>query len=129
MNAFWTKLGAIVAGALYVTLWLKVAETPPNGTASVAALQLALAFAVLFLAVAALASLSEWGSKINIWFFVVGAAIGVVRDALTDTKNDRNLFPIEVVFWCALFAMAMGFGKELGAWWKKKAKRSVEEER
>ena len=94
-----------------------------------AALQLALAFAVLFLAVAALASLYEWGSKINIWFFVVGTAIGVVRDALTDTKNDRNLFPIEVVFWCALFAMAMGFGKELGAWRKKKAKRSVEEER
>ena len=115
------QLGATVTGSLYVTLWLKVAETPPNGSASVAALQLALAFAVLFLAVAALASLSEWGSKINIWFFVVGTAIGVVRDALTDTKNDRNLFPIEVVFWCALFAMAMGFGKELGAWCKEKA--------
>jgi hypothetical protein len=90
---------------------------------------LALAFAVLLLAVAALAGLSEWGSKISIPFFVVGTAIGVLRDALTDTKVDRNLFPIEIVFWCAVFAMATGFGKELGAWWKKKMlKRSVEKE-
>jgi len=74
----------------------------------------------LLLAVAAIAGLSEWGSKISIPFFVVGTAIGVLRDALTDTKNDRNLFPIEVAFWCALFAAAMAFGKEIGAWWKKK---------
>lgn len=124
MKAFWTRLGAIVAGALYITLLLRVGE-PSNGNASAAALQLALAFAVLLLAVAALAGFSESGSKISIPFFVVGTAIGVLRDALTDTKNDRSLFPIEVSFWCALFAMAMGFGKELGAWWKKKRKIGI----
>ena len=113
------KPGATVVGALYITLLLRVGE-PPNGDASAAALQLSLAFAVLLIAVAALAVVTEWGSKISIPFFVVGTAIGVLRDALTDAKNDRNLFPIEVAFWCALFAMAMGFGKELGAWWKKK---------
>jgi len=90
---------------------------------------LALAFAVLFLAVAALAGFSEWGPKISIPFFVIGTAIGVLRDALMDTKYDRNLFPIEIAFWCAFFAVAMGFGKEFGAWWKKKAIRPVEEER
>jgi hypothetical protein len=120
MNSFWMKPAATVVGALYITLLLRVGE-PPNGDASAAALQLALAFAVLLIAVAALAVVTEWGSKISIPFFVVGTAIGVLRDALTDTKNDRNLFPIEIAFWCALFAMAMGFGKELGAWCKKKA--------
>jgi hypothetical protein len=124
MDAFRMKLGATLAGALYVTFWLKVGE-PPNGDASAAALQLALAFAVLFLAVAALAGLSEWGSEISIWFFAIGTAIGVVRDALTDAKNDRNLFPIEVVFWCALFAVAMAFGKEFGAWWKKRTSKGL----
>ena len=122
MNAFWMRLGATVTGALYVTILFRVGE-PSNGDASAAVL--ALAFAVLLLAVAALAGLSEWGSKISIPFFVVGTAIGVLRDALTDTKVDRNLFPIEVVFWCALFAMAMGFGKELGAWWRKKTLKDL----
>ena|SRR5271166_4016825 len=122
MNVFWTRLGATVAGALYITVLLRIGE-PPNGDASAAALQLALAFAVLLLAVAALSGFSEWGSNISIVFFVVGTAVGVLRDALTDTKNDRNLFPLELAFWCALFAVAMAFGKEIGAWYKKK--RSV----
>ena len=86
---------------------------------------MALVFAVLLLAVAVLAGLSEWGSKISIPFFVVGTAIGVLRDALTDTKEDRNLFPIEIAFWCAMFAIAMGYGKELGAWWKRKTIKSL----
>jgi hypothetical protein len=120
---------ATLAGALYITLWLRVGEPPTGGNASVALVELALAFAVLFLAVAALAGFSEWGSKISIPFFVIGTAIGVLRDALMDTKYDRNLFPIEIAFWCAFFAVAIGFGKELGAWRKKKAIRPVEEER
>jgi hypothetical protein len=78
----------------------------------------------LLIAVAALAGLTESGSKISIPFFVVGTAIGVLSDALTDTKMDRNLFPIEIAFWCAIFAVAMGFGKELGARWKKKHQKN-----
>jgi len=124
MNPFWTKLCATLAGALYISVLLRVGE-PPHGDASAAALQLVLAFAVLLLAVAAIAGLSEWGSKISISFFVVGTAIGVLRDALTDAKNDRNLFPIEVAFWCALFAAAMALGKEIGAWWKKKREIAI----
>ena len=118
------RLAATVAGALYVTLCLRVGQSP-TGDASTATLELFLVFAVLLLAVAALASLSEWGSKISIPFFVVGTAIGVLRDALTDTKEDGNLFPIEIAFWRAMFAIAMGFGKELGAWWKKRMLKSL----
>lgn len=122
------RLGATVAGALYVTLCLRIGQSP-HGDASVAALELFLVFAVLLLAVAAFAGLSEWGSKISIPFFVIGAAIGVLRDALTDTKEDRNLFPFEIAFWCAMFAIAMGFGKELGAWWQKNTpKRSLDKD-
>jgi hypothetical protein len=124
LNALVMRLVATVAGALYVTFCFKVGSQSPNGDAS-AILLLAVAFTVLFLAVAALAGLSEWGSKISISFFVVGTAIGVLRDALTDTKVDRNLFPIEIVFWCALFAMSMAFGKELGDWWKKKTLKDL----
>ena len=118
------RLGATVAGALYVTLCLRVGQSP-TGDASTAALELFLTFAVLLLAVTAIAGHSEWGSKISIPFFVVGTAIGVLRDALTDTKEDRNLFPFEIIFWCAMFAIAMGFGKGLGAWWKKKMLKSL----
>jgi hypothetical protein len=121
-DTFWTKLGVAVAGALYITLCLKLGE-PPNGSASAATIELVLAFVVLLATVAALAGLSESGSKISIPFFVVGTAIGVLVDALTDRKNDRNLFPIEMVFWSAFFAMAMGFGKELGEWWRKKRQK------
>jgi hypothetical protein len=124
INGFLMRLGATLAGALYITLCLRVGQSP-HGDASTAALQLVLVFAVLLLAVAALAGLSEWGSKISIPFFVIGTAIGVLRDALTDTKEDRNLFPFEIAFWCAVFAIAMGFGKELGAWWKKKMLKSL----
>jgi hypothetical protein len=120
MNTFGTRLGATAIGAIYITLWLRVGEPPTGGNASVALVELALAFAVLFLAVATLAGFSEWGSKISIPFFVIGTAIGVLRDALMDTKYDRNLFPIEIVFWCALFAVAIAFGKEIGVWLKKK---------
>ena len=118
------RLGATLAGAVYVTLCLRLGNRSPNADASAAFLSLALVFGVLLLAVGAFAGLSEWGSKISIPFFVIGTAIGVLRDALTDTKEDRNLFPIEVLIWCAIFAIAMGFGKELGAWWKKKMLKS-----
>jgi hypothetical protein len=114
------RLGSAIAGVLYITLFLRIGEPPTGGDASVALVELALAFAVLLVAVAASAGLCEWGSKISIPFFVIGTAIGVLRDALTDTRYDRNLFPIEIGFWCGLFAVAMGFGKELGLWWKKK---------
>jgi hypothetical protein len=129
IKAVLMRLVATVAGAAYVTLCLRAGNRSPTGSASAAVLYLALVFAVLLLAVAAVAGLSELGSKISIPFFVVGTAIGVLRDALTDTKEDRNLFPIEVLIWCAMFAIAMGFGKELGAWWKKKTlKSSVQKE-
>lgn len=124
INAFLMRLGVAVAGMLYVTLCLRVGQSP-HGDASAAALQLVVVLAVLLLAAAALAGLSEWGSKISIPFFVIGTAIGVLRDALTDTKEDRNLFPIEVLIWCAMFAIAMGYGKELGAWWKKRMLKSL----
>lgn len=120
MNACWMRLGSAIAGVLYITLLLRIGEPPTGGDASVALVELALAFAVLLAAVAASAGLSKWGSKISIPSFVIGTAIGVLRDALTDTRYDRNLFPIEIGFWCGLFAVAMGFGKELGLWWKKK---------
>ena len=114
------RLGATVAGTLYVTLCLRMGSQSARDSEPAATLYLVLTLAALLLTVATLAGFSEWGSKISIPFFLVGTAVGVVRDALMDTKVDRNLFPIEVVIWCGFFAIAMGFGKELGAWWKRK---------
>jgi hypothetical protein len=64
VNSFWMQPGAAIAGALYITVLLKVGE--PYGDASAEAIQLTLAFSVLLLAVAAVASLYEWRSKISI---------------------------------------------------------------
>jgi hypothetical protein len=126
MNTFLMKVGATVAGALYVTICMRVENFEyshcPGAIAGI--LYYALVIGVLVLAVSALANSFEWGSKISVPFFLIGTAVAVARDALTDTKMDRNLFPIEIAFWCAIFAVAMGLGKELGAWWKKKHQKS-----
>jgi hypothetical protein len=42
-------------------------------------------------------------------FFLAGIACGVVIDAFTDTK-DRNLFPLEIVWWWAVSLIPSALG-------------------
>jgi hypothetical protein len=118
------KLAATAVGAIYVTIWFYLNRAgdryPALHGPGPALIFVVLTFVVLLLLMAALVRSYEWGARLSIPFFSIGVAVGVVYDALSDTTMDRNLFPIEVVIWCAIFAAALGFGKELGAWLRKK---------
>jgi hypothetical protein len=123
------KLAATAAGAIYVTIWFYLNRAgdryPALHGPGPALVFVVLTFVVLLLLMTALASSYEWGSRLSIPFFSIGVAVGVVYDALSDTTMDRNLFPIEAVIWCGIFATALGFGKELGAWLRKKRQSKV----
>ena len=71
-------------------------------------------FGVLFFFVYALARFTEWGSRFSILFFLIGVAIGVVIDATNDKTMERNIYPIEAVFWCIIFGPAVAMGREWG---------------
>jgi CDP-diglyceride synthetase len=114
------RLGATVAGTLYVTLCLRMGSQSARDSEPAATLYLLLILAVLLLLVSAIASLSEWVSRPNILSFLVGTAIGVTYDALSDKTTDRNLFPIEIILWCAMFSVALVAGKRFGEWRKRK---------
>jgi hypothetical protein len=118
------KMAATAFGAIYVTIWFyldRVANRYPSLHGLGAALFFIVsAFVVLLVLITALVSSYEWGSRVSIPFFSIGVAVGVVYDALSDKTMDRNLFPIEAGIWCAIFATALGFGKELGAWLRRK---------
>ena len=123
------KLAATAVGAIYVTIWLYLARVADRYPAlqgpGPALFFVVLMFVVLLLLMTVLVSSYEWGSRLSIPFFSIGVAVGVVYDALSDTTMDRNLFPIEAVIWSAVFAAALGFGKELGAWLRKKRQSKV----
>ena len=116
-------MATAACGTIYATVWAILDRLTDrygllqNSEGSL--LYIALAFGVTLILVAALVRFTEWGSQISIPFFLIGVAIGVVYDALSDKKIDRNLFPIEAVLACAIFGPALGFGKKLGAWLKK----------
>jgi hypothetical protein len=118
-------------GIVYVTIWQDLSRLgdlygPLQGP-SAGLLFVALAFFVTLVLLSVLVNFSEWGSQVSIPFFLVGVAVGVVIDALTDKTMDRNIFPIEAVVWCAIFGPALGFGKELGAWLKKRREKRTDD--
>jgi len=81
-----------------------------------------LAFTVLFPVTLALAAFSERESWFIALFVLVGIGIGVIVDAFSD-KVDRNLFPIEIIWWSVLFAPAVIAGTMLG-WLIRKNRRN-----
>lgn len=48
-------------------------------------------------------------------FAILGIAMGVVFDALTDTQRDRNLFPIEMLIWTGFAMPGIVVGSILGS--------------
>ena len=123
LKALAARMAAAACGAMYATVWAILDRLSARygflqGPAG-SLLYIALAFGVLLLLVAALVRFTQWGSQFSIPFFLIGVAVVVVYDAVTDKTTDRNLFPIEAVLVCAILAPALGFGKELGAWLKK----------
>jgi hypothetical protein len=123
IKALAVRVAAAACGIIYVTIWQDLSRLgdlygPLQGPTA-GLLFVALAFVVTLLLVSALVSFFGWGSQVSIPFFLIGVAVGVVIDALSDKTMDRNIYPIEAVVWCAIFAPALGFGKEIGAWMRK----------
>jgi hypothetical protein len=123
LKALPAELVAAACGVIYITAFFNflrlVGLNNPQGLVA-SWLSILSPFVVLLLLVAALVLFTEWGSQVSIPFFLLGVAVGVVIDAVTDKTMDRNLFPIEAAIWCGILAAALGFGKELGAWVKKR---------
>jgi hypothetical protein len=123
LKALAARVAAAASGAIYVTFWEALSRLAnqygPLRSPAAALVFFGLTFGVLLLLVTALIRFTEWGSQLSIPFFLIGVAVGVVYDALTDKTMDRNIFPIEAAIWCGILAPALGFGKELGAWLKK----------
>ena len=40
-------------------------------------------------------------------FVLIGVIVGIMVDVVLDTKVDRNIFPIEIIFWCIFLAPAL----------------------
>lgn len=116
VRAFGIRLLSGVSGGLYVTLCLRVSSLTYRDSDLAMLVYFASVFVVLLLLIAALVRFTEWGAQVSIPFFLIGVAVGVIYDALSDKTMDRNLFPIEAVIWCAILAPALGFGKGLGVW-------------
>ena len=89
------ELVVAACGAIYITAWFNLLKIVglhnPQGFV-LSLLPIVLPFVVLLLLVAALVRFTEWGSQLSIPFFLVGVAVGVVLDAVTDKTMDRNLF-------------------------------------
>lgn len=117
------RLVATVIGAMYVTLCYKMPELIHLEPIR----HVLLAFIVLFPVTLALAAFSERESWFVALFVLVGIGIGVMIDAFSD-KVDRNLFPIEIMWWSVLLAPAIIAGTTLG-WWMRKNRRNKPSER
>jgi hypothetical protein len=100
-KTFWRSSGAMIAafiaGFIYINYFLSsrnIDHLPPFQAWYPAGV---MAF-VTFLATI-LMQRTRW---LLVFPSLLGVFIGVAFDALTDTKIDRNLFPIEMVMWTVL---------------------------
>jgi hypothetical protein len=128
IRIFGILLLSCFCGALYVTLCYKVSSLTYRNGDLATLIYFGSVFCVLIVLVAALVRFTEWGSQLSIPFFLIGVAVGVIYDAVTDKTQDRNIFPIEAAIWCAILAPALGFGKGLGARLKKNRKANADHE-
>ena len=111
------RLTALVSGTAFITVCQRMPGIKDRGP-----LQFALLSVVILLPVTlALVRNSGRDSWLIAPLIVIGVVIGIMIDVALDTKEDRNLFPIEIVVACVLIAPAVVSGAVLGRLLKKKA--------
>ena len=110
------RLTAFVSGALFVTICLRMPGASGGGP-----LQFALLSLVILLPVTSvLVRCSARDSRFIAPLVVTGVVVGIMIDVALD-KEDRNLFPIEIVVACALVIPPVIAGAALGKFLKKNA--------
>ena len=114
------RLMALVGGALFVTICLRVPVASGGGPLRFVLLSLA----ILLPATLALVRYSGRDSWFIVPLVVIGVVVGIMIDVALDTKEDRNLFPIEIVVACALVTPAVVTGAALGWFLKRKVARA-----
>jgi hypothetical protein len=114
------KLAALVSGALFVTICLRMTEASNGGPFRFVLLSLVILLPVTL-------ALVRYSGR-DSWFIaplvVIGVVVGIMIDVALDTKEDRNLFPIEIVAACALVTPSVVTGAVLGWYLKKKAAKA-----
>ncbi|HEY9158953.1 MAG TPA: hypothetical protein VIO10_13575 [Candidatus Binatus sp.] len=109
------RLTALVSGALFVTICLRMPGASGGGPLRFFLLSLV----VLLPVTLALVRYSRRDSWLIAPLVVIGVVVGIMIDVALDTKEDRNLFPIEIVVACALATPPVVTGAALG-WFLKK---------
>ena len=115
-NVAGNGLTAFVSGGLFVTICLRTPGVSGGGPLRF----VLLSFVVLMPVTLALVRYSRRDSWLIAPLVVIGVVVGIMIDVALDTKEDRNLFPIEIVVACALATPPVVAGAALGWLVKKK---------
>jgi hypothetical protein len=109
-----SPLGTAFAAPTLVGFVLVIAQLRISALSAVSPIwQFAISFALIF-PIAWLA-VSRFGRGLVVFIaFIVGVALGVLTDVALD-PNERNLFPIEVIWWWALLGPGCAVGAIVGS--------------
>jgi hypothetical protein len=98
------RLLAFAAGLEFITVIYRFPILAGFGLSGI----FVLTFVVLGPITFVLVVCSGKGSLISVPLFVlIGVIVGIMVDVVLDTKVDRNIFPIEIIFWCIFLAPAL----------------------
>jgi hypothetical protein len=107
------RLTALVSGAVFVTICLRTPGVHEG-------LFVLLSLVILLPVTTALVRYSARGSWFIAPLVLIGVAVGIMVDVVLDTKEDRNLFPIEIIAACVLVTPSVVIGTALGWFLKRK---------
>ena len=108
-RTLFASVAGVIVGALYVTLCYRV----PWLIHLRPLYHFGLSFAMLLPISLALVATAQGKVWLIPLFVAVGISIGVIADVSLD-ENDRNIFPIEIVFWSAFLAPGVLVGAAVG---------------
>jgi len=110
-KTYLAKLLALAVGIEYITA---ICRFPIVGTFGLSGL-FPLSVVVLGSVTVALVVCGGKGSETIVPLLVfIGVVCGIMLDVVLDTKTDRNLFPLEIVFWTAFVTPILVTSSALG---------------
>jgi hypothetical protein len=114
-KTYLAKLLALVTGIEYMTT---ICRFPILGTYGLSGL-FPLSVVVLGSVTVALVVCAGKGSETIVPLLVfIGVVCGIMLDVVLDTKTDRNLFPLEIVFWTVFVTPILVTSSALGWFFK-----------